>query len=112
HDFNNILGAMMLNLDGMEREEGLPPNCAEMLTDLQTLAKRASSLTRQLLQFSRRQTLKRGEIDLTSTLRHLLDMLRRVLGEQIAYVWREPEEPLFVDGDVAQIEQVVVNLCL
>jgi len=112
HDFNNILAAMMLNLDSLERERSLPPTCAPALLDLQSLAKRATDLTRQLLQFSRRRTLAQKEFELNAAVRHLLDMLRRVLGEQIVYVWKEVGQQLPVSGDVAQIEQAVVNLCL
>jgi len=112
HDFNNILAAMMLNLDCMERDHDLPAACAPVLSDLQGLAKRATDLTRQLLQFSRRQTLEQKAFDLNAAVRHLLDMLRRVLGEQIVYVWKEAEPYLPIRGDVAQIEQAIVNLCL
>jgi PAS domain S-box-containing protein len=112
HDFNNILAAMMLNLDCLEREQPLPASCAPALVDLQSLAKRATDLTRQLLQFSRRQTLERREIELNVTVRRLLEMLQRVLGEQIVYVWKEGNHALPVSADVAQIEQAIVNLCL
>lgn len=112
HDFNNILGAMMLNLDRLEGEPSLPVSCGPTLSDLRSLAKRASNLTRQLLQFSRRQTVEQGQIELNSTLHQLHEMLRRVLGEQLVYSFREAEGVLPVRGDVAQLEQVVVNLCL
>lgn len=112
HDFNNILGAMMLNLDRLEGEPGVPESCGPPLSDLRSLAKRASNLTRQLLQFSRRQTVEQGQIELNETLRQLHEMLQRVLGEQLVYSWREVEGSLLVSGDVAQLEQVVVNLCL
>lgn len=112
HDFNNILGAMMLNLDRLEGDPGASASCGSILSDLRSLAKRASNLTRQLLQFSRRQTVEQGEIELNATLRQLHEMLQRVLGEQLVYSWREADGVLPVSGDVAQIEQVVVNLCL
>lgn len=112
HDFNNILAAMMLNLDCLERNEDLPVACAPALSDLQSLAKRATDLTRQLLQFSRRQTLEQEGIELNSAIHHLLEMLRRVMGEQITYAWHEADHDLPVRGDLAQIEQAVVNLCL
>lgn len=112
HDFNNILGAMMLNIDRLEGEPGVPVSCGQTITDLRGLTKRASNLTRQLLQFSRRQTVEQQQIELNSILRQLHEMLQRVLGEQLIYSWREAEGALLVSGDVAQIEQVVVNLCL
>lgn len=112
HDFNNILGAMLLNLDSLDDDLEMPESSRPTLTELRSLAKRASNLTRQLLQFSRRQALDQSSVDLNATLRRLLEMLRRVLGAKLVCLWSESDGPLEVVGDVAQIEQVVVNLCL
>ncbi len=112
HDFNNILAAMLLNLDSLEDDGDVTESGRPTVFELRSLAQRASHLTRQLLQFSRRQTLEEGKFDLNATLRQLLAMLRRVLGEQLVCTWSDEGGELEVDGDVAQIEQVVVNLCL
>ena len=112
HDFNNILAAMMLNLDLLQRQRQLPTEAETPLHDLDVLAKRASSLTGQLLLFSRRQTLQTTRLELNAALTQLLQMLERTLGEDVRLVRVGSNAELWVDGDVAILEQATMNVCL
>jgi signal transduction histidine kinase len=112
HDFNNILAAMMLNLDLLHRQRQLPSEAQSPLHDLDVLAKRASSLTGQLLLFSRRQTMQTVKVEINAALTQLLQMLERTLGEDIHFVRLGSGAELWVDGDVAILEQAVMNVCL
>jgi signal transduction histidine kinase/CheY-like chemotaxis protein len=112
HDFNNILAAMMLNLDMLQRQPGLPEEARPSLHDLDTLAKRASSLTGQLLLFSRQRTMQTVQVEVNLALTHLLQMLERTLGEDICFVRLGSAAELWVDSDLAMIEQAVMNVCL
>ena len=111
HDFNNILTAILMQLGLLLEEKDLDPSARAGLQDLEKQAKRAASLTRQLLAFSRRQVMRSRPFDLNAMLDELFRMLRRLLGEDISLEFRDGR-PLWIDGDIAMIEQVVTNLCL
>jgi two-component system cell cycle sensor histidine kinase/response regulator CckA len=86
HDFNNILSAMILSLEILPVQCVLPPEAQPALQELEVLAKRASSLTRQLLIFSRRQAMQPEPIEINAALIHLLKMMDRLLGEDITCI--------------------------
>jgi CheY-like chemotaxis protein len=71
---------------------------------------RAAGLTRQLLAYSRRQRLDAQVIDLNEVVQLMSDLLRRLIGENIAFETRLPPAPLHVLVDRGQIEQVLLNL--
>ncbi|HWZ92482.1 MAG TPA: response regulator, partial [Polyangiaceae bacterium] len=112
HDFNSILAAMLLNL-GMLRVEGTPaPETETALQNLDELAQRASSLTRQLLLFSRRQILQPKRVELNVTLVRLFELLEHLVGERISCTFHPGTLEMWVEADVAMLEQAVMNLCL
>jgi two-component system cell cycle sensor histidine kinase/response regulator CckA len=112
HDFNNILQAVlgyaMLSLSEVDDSHPLHTN----LTEIRQAATRAAGLTRQLLAFSRRQVLKREPIDLSHTIRDLLNMLGRLLGDDIELEYVAGHGLGAVEADLGQLEQVLVNLCV
>jgi two-component system, cell cycle sensor histidine kinase and response regulator CckA len=112
HDFNNILGAMLLNLALLRAEDEAPAESEAALDNLDTLAKRASSLTSQLLLFSRRQVMQPERFEINVALTHLLEMLERLLGEEINCTFHAEVSALWVEADIAMFEQAVMNLCL
>ncbi len=118
HDFNNILAAMMLNLGVLQAERESPAQAetegetGAALHNLDALARRASSLTSQLLLFGRRQVMQPQRLELNGALAHLLGMLERLLGEEISCSLHATVPELWVDADLAMLEQAVMNLCL
>jgi two-component system, cell cycle sensor histidine kinase and response regulator CckA len=112
HDFNNLLTAILGNTQ--LAIEGLTPGSQdhELLVEIEQAARRAAALTNQLLAFSRRQRLERQAIDLNATMNELLNMLRRIIGEDVEIqLDLAPESPA-VFADPAQIQQVVLNLAV
>jgi PAS domain S-box-containing protein len=112
HDFNNLLTAILGNtqlaLDGFTAGE--PERV--LLTEIEQAARRAATLTNQLLAFSRRQRLERQVIDLNATMSELLNMLRRIIGEDVEIqLDLAPESPA-VYADPSQIQQVLMNLAV
>jgi PAS domain S-box-containing protein len=112
HDFNNMLAviqgqAYILNMD-------LGPDCpaAESVRQIQQAAERAANLTRQLLLFSRKQTLQANVLNLGETVQNMAKMLRRLLGEHIEIEFVPPAESASVLADVGMMEQVLLNLCV
>ena len=112
HDFNNLLmviaGHSQMLLDSM-----LPGDPArDDLEQVVKAAERATDLTRQLLAFSRRHTVKPALLDLNILVQQMERMLRRVLGENILFVTVLAAAPDSVYADPGQIEQVILNLIL
>ena len=112
HDFNNILAATMMNLNLLEQDANLTVEMRESIKELARDAKRAASLTRQLLIFSRRHIVQQKVLDWNEILDHLLKMLRRLLGDHIDLVLRVGNTPLWIEADPGMMEQVVMNLCV
>ena len=112
HDFNNILAAVLMHLGLIQEEASLDPNTRASLKELEREVLRGSSLTRQLLAFSRQQAMAPSAIDLRELMQGLLKMLRRLLGERIELSFQaEPGLPI-LEADGGMLEQVVMNLCV
>jgi PAS domain S-box-containing protein len=112
HDFNNILAATMMNLALLKVTPDLPPAAHSFIRDLERGSERAANLTRQLLLFGRRQMMEKTRLNLNEVVAGMLNMLRRLLGEQIDIVWKGGMDPMWVEGDSGMIEQVIMNLCV
>ncbi|NUP90482.1 MAG: PAS domain S-box protein, partial [Candidatus Sumerlaeia bacterium] len=112
HDFNNLLLAILGFTDMVIEtlDEGDPRRTD--LREVQRAAERASSLTRQLLAFSRRQMLRPVDVDLDDVVADIVKMLRRVIGEHIELEIVRSEAPGRVNADPGQIQQVLINLCV
>jgi signal transduction histidine kinase/ActR/RegA family two-component response regulator len=112
HDFNNLLTVILshAHLAEAELREGDP--LRELVAPIREAAQRASTLTRQLLAFARRQVIQPRVVDLGVVVRDMSGLLQRVLGETIA-VRSELADGLWpVRIDVGQLEQVLVNLAV
>jgi signal transduction histidine kinase len=112
HDFNNILtvvsGQCHLLLSGGSLEDA----ARRRIEEIDRAAERASSLTRQLLAFSRRQVLQPTILDLNRVLSDMNGMLGRVIGEDIVIQSELAPDLGRVKADRGQIEQVIVNLAV
>ncbi len=107
HDFNNLLTI----ITGFAQLALLEPNPAQSgLEQILRAADRAAALTRQLLVFSRQQSLDIRVFDLNALIRDLEKMIRRVIGEDIEIRTVFHETDAHVKVDPHQIEQVILNL--
>ena len=109
HDFNNLLTVIRLNteiiMDGFDPTD---PR-GEDVKQIRSAAERASSLTRQLLAFSRKQILQPRVLDMNSVVSTVEPMLRRLIGEDIT-IASSCSARGYVVADPGQIEQILVNL--
>ncbi len=112
HDYNNILTATLVHLGLLLEQPQLSPETRFALKELEKMANRAASLTRQLLTFSRQQVVQIRTVDLNEVLGNLFVMLRRLLGENIQLDYQRPAGPLCLEADAGMLEQVVTNLCV
>ncbi len=112
HDFNNVIGAIMGWAEMGYAEAPPGSRFAERFQRIRDQAERAAGLTRQLLAFARRQLLQPRNVDLNKLVTESVSLLEKVIGEQIvvSIVLAQDLEPIWADP--AQIEQVLMNLCL
>jgi two-component system, cell cycle sensor histidine kinase and response regulator CckA len=110
HDFNNLLTAILGNaeLAMMDLERGHPAR--ESIDEITKAAEGAARLTRQLLSFARRQMIEPVDLDLNAIIGGSLELLRRLLGEDIQITAVLDENLGVVEADPGQIQQVLVNL--
>jgi two-component system cell cycle sensor histidine kinase/response regulator CckA len=110
HDFNNLLTAMIGFCDLLLlRHKPGDPSFGDIMQIKQN-ANRAANLVRQLLAFSRQQTLQPRVIDVTDVLAELSHLLRRLIGENIDLDLVHGRELGLVKVDQGQLEQVLINL--
>jgi len=112
HDFNNILAAIMMHLSLLRQHPNLDEETTESLKELELETKRAANLTRQLLMFSRRSVIQSRVADLNDLVQNLLNMLRRLLGENIKIIFNNHTPMPTVEIDVGMMEQVLMNLAV
>ena len=110
HDFNNMLAVIIGNAElAKERLETAHPLHAE-LHEIISAGSRSADLVRQLLAFASRQTIMPRILNLNDTISGMHNMLKRLIGEEIALDW-SPDASLWqVKLDPSQIDQVLVNL--
>jgi two-component system, cell cycle sensor histidine kinase and response regulator CckA len=112
HDFNNILGVIIGYGEILqERMEASHP-LASCVEEILGAGRRAASLTRQLLAFSRQQVLKPKVLDLNGIIADTEKMLRRLIGEDVELRMVLDSSLTTVKADQGQIEQVILNLCV
>lgn len=112
HDFNNLLTAMIGFCDLLlMRHPAGDPSFADIMQIKQN-ANRAANLVRQLLAFSRRQTLQPKVLDITDVMAELSNLIRRLIGENIELNMIHGRDLGYVKADQGQLEQVMINLAV
>jgi signal transduction histidine kinase/ligand-binding sensor domain-containing protein/CheY-like chemotaxis protein len=112
HDFNNMLTAIAGHAQLMEND--LPPD-SPLQADVQEIkkaAERSSSLTRQLLAFSRKQILQPRAVNLNTVVEGMEPMVRRMIGEDVEVRAVLSPDLRAVFADPGQLEQVILNLVI
>ena len=110
HDFNNVLTAIIGTCDLMLLRHTPGDSDYDDIQQIRASSNRAASLTRQLLAFSRQQTLRPQVLQLPDIVSEISQMLRRLIGEKIAFVVTHDRDLGPVRADPTQLEQVIVNL--
>jgi two-component system, cell cycle sensor histidine kinase and response regulator CckA len=110
HDFNNLLTIINGYCEMVLAEGGLKESTREALEEIRAAGTRASSLTQQLLAFSRKQIAEPQLLNLNSVVRESERMLRRLIGENIAIATDLAPDLGAVLADRGQMQQVLMNL--
>lgn len=110
HDFNNLITVISGHTDLLLATIPDGNVLREDLHEIRAAATRAAGLTRQLLAFSRRQVFELRNLDLNEVVEGTQGMLRRIIGEDVEFVFVPSTSLGAVRGDPAQLEQVLMNL--
>jgi two-component system, cell cycle sensor histidine kinase and response regulator CckA len=110
HDFNNVLGAIMMATDFLVNAHKPTDPSFQDIIQIRQNANRAAALVRQLLAFSRKQTLRPEVLGLNEVVENLRMLLQRLIGERVTLNVVPQRDLWQVRADIAQFEQVVVNL--
>jgi PAS domain S-box-containing protein len=120
HDFNNLLGVITLRSSALgshvtrraPNDRDVVADVDEAVAEILGAARQAARLTQHLLTFSRQKPVSFERVDLRRVVRDLGDILERTLGENVRLVTRLDDHAPFVEGDRAQLDQVVLNLII
>ncbi len=112
HDFNNILTAILGHCDLMLMRHSPGDSDYDDIQQIRTNSNRAASLTRQLLAFSRQQTLRPQVLQLPDVVSEVSTLLKRLMGETVRLDVSHGRGLGAVRADPGQLEQVVVNLAV
>jgi two-component system cell cycle sensor histidine kinase/response regulator CckA len=112
HDFNNILTAIIGHCDLMLMRHSPGDSDYDDIQQIRANSNRAASLTRQLLAFSRQQTLRPQLLQLPDVISEVSNLLKRLLGETVRLEVKHGRNLGPVRADPGQLEQVVVNLAV
>ena len=112
HDFNNLLTAIRGRCELLLLMKSLETRARDGIAEIQRAALSASSLTRQLLAFSRQQVIEPAVLDLNAVISSVATMLQRVIGEDIDLALTLEPELQRVKADSGQVEQILMNLAL
>ncbi len=105
HDFNNLLTIILVSADVARAKKRFEP-----LDDIIGAAERAKALTQQLLTFSRQAVSRPRSFDAAESTRQGLELLRRLIGEDVTVHYEPPSQRLVVRLDESRFQQIVINL--
>ena len=112
HDFNNMLCVILGHAEMALLDSSISQSVTESLQEIYNAAEKSADLANQLLAFSRKQPLHAKVLDLNMLVGDMLNMLRRLLGENITLVWNPGQNLYPVNMDSSHFDQIIVNLCV
>jgi PAS domain S-box-containing protein len=112
HDFNNIMAAILVYTDLLQMDSLLTASSRDRINIIRQQVSRASSLIRQILDFSRRSLMEQSALDLLPYLKELEKLLKRLLPENIQLDLISIDGRYIVSGDPTRLQQVFMNLAL
>jgi len=112
HDFNNMLSVIIGHASLALRLLDAANPLHTHLVEIERAAGRSADLTRQLLAFARKQTIAPKELDLNVTVGSMLNMLQRLIGEEVGLTWQPGADLWQVLMDPSQLDQILANLCV
>ncbi len=110
HDFNNILAAIQGNLYLATQQCQNDPATLTKLTNIESLSSRAADMVQQLLTFARKDTVMMDIFCVNDFLKGSANLIGTSIPENIEHYVKVCDEPLFIEGNATQIQQLLINL--
>lgn len=112
HDYNNMINVIMGYAEMVLEELTEDDQIYKYIQQIYKAGRRSMDLTRQLLAFARCQTVAPKVLDINQAVSSMLNMLQRLIGEDIELVWNPCEQIWPIKIDPSQIDQILANLCV
>ncbi|MCD6401119.1 MAG: GAF domain-containing protein [Anaerolineales bacterium] len=112
HDFNNIMATITVYIDLLKMDANLTSESEERIETIQQQVQRASSLIRQILDFSRRSVMEPSPLDLLPFIKEIKEILDRTLPETIRVELSYEYDQYLVTADPTRLQQVFMNLAV
>ncbi len=112
HDFNNMLGVIIGQTELLLDQTDPAQPLFAALQRIWNAAENSADLTRQLLAFARKQPISPKVLNLNDIVESIINMLQRIIGEDIHLVWSPGKDIGQVMMDSGQINQILANLCV
>lgn len=110
HDFNNMLSIILGNAQLIKMNQASQSKVMERCSIIESTVMKASDFVKQLLAFSKKQILELRPIDLNNVVKDFEKIIRKMVGENIDIVIRYADEKVSIKADVAQLQQILLNL--
>jgi len=112
HDFNNILGIINACVEFLRDRIDPAAESSQYVDNIKKSIERGSSLTRQLLAFSRSSVIQPRVLDLNERLKDVGKLLRPLMGDDVEILIMSKSPTAVVEADPGQLDQIVVNLAV
>ncbi len=112
HDFNNLLHAIQGSVDSLEQEINEDSSKEQLLKNISGATKRAAGLTGQLLGFARGGKYKVDKLIVNTLIKDVEQLFLPLAGRKVTFRVVVHPDPMIVEGDVNQLQQVLLNLLL
>jgi PAS domain S-box-containing protein len=110
HDFNNVLAAVMGYASIVQKKMAADLAMKYNIDQILDATKRGAGLVKSLLAFSRKQTIELKPVNINELIPGFQKMMSRLIGADIEFIARCADEPLMIEADAGQLEQVLMNL--
>jgi len=110
HDFNNMMAAILGNIFLAQKNIDQPDIVEEKLANIKAVGDRAADMVKQLLSFARKDMLVMENLDLTALIQNAFDLAQVGIQENIDTSCDITSEPLIIQGDATQLQQIIMNL--
>lgn len=112
HDYNNMINVIMGYAEMVLEQLTEGDQIYRYIQQIHTASLRSMELTHQLLAFARCQTVAPKVMDINQAVSSMLEMLQRLIGEDIELIWNRCEQVWPIEIDPSQIDQILANLCV
>ncbi len=112
HDFNNILGIISACVELLRDRTQPGSDASQYIGNIRKAVERGTSLTRQLLAFTRKSTVQRQLVDLNVQLKNVAKLVRPLMGDDVEIVVAPRGDSAIIEIDPGQLDQIVLNLAV